>query len=100
MTNPPDAPQPNGPAYAAILAAALGCAAFALFIDLAENIKSVGNLSGKTTLGILVWLLAWLFLHLRWKNRHLTATGAIACVSLLLILLSLVASFPPVLSSL
>lgn len=96
---------PNGSAWAAILAAGVGCAALALVIDLAEAFKSVshalnfynptGDLSGKTTVAVLVWLMVWAVLHARWKNRSIQSPGKIMAVTLILILLALIAVFPP-----
>ena len=95
---------PNGAAWAAILAAGIGCAAVGFFIDLAEGSKfffdalkfyePVGNLSGKTILGIVVWLIAWAILHARWKNREIASPGKITAITLILIILALIATFP------
>jgi hypothetical protein len=95
---------PNGAAWAAILAAGIGCAALALCIDLAEACKPisnllnfydpVGNLSGKSSVGVAVWLIAWAILHAMWRNRNLPATKMIAAITLILIVLSVIASCP------
>jgi hypothetical protein len=96
---------PNGSAWAAILAAGIGCATLGLIVDLAEASKFVskalnfyspsGDLSGKTTLAILVWLIAWVALHARWKRRDIQSTGMVMMISLILILLGLIAAYPP-----
>lgn len=96
---------PDGGSWAAVLAAGIGCAAIGVLTDLSEASKSfssalsfyrpVGDLSGKTTLGILCWLLAWGFLHLRWRRRDLAAPGRVAALSIVLILVALIAVFPP-----
>jgi len=59
----------NGPAAAALLAGGIGAVAYGIFIILAEGIKVVGNalnwynpsgnLSGKTGMMIIVWLVTW-----------------------------------------
>jgi hypothetical protein len=95
----------NGSAWAAILAAAIGCASFGVLVDLAEAFKPVskklsfyaptGDLSGKSTLAILAWLVAWAILHFAWKQRDIERTGKILTIVLLLILFALVATFPP-----
>ena len=95
---------PNGAGWAAILAAGIGCAAFGLVVDLAEGSRflfdklnfyaPVGNLSGKTILGIVVWLSAWAILHARWKDRDFAAPGKIIVITLVLIALALLATFP------
>src|SRR5271169_682871 len=89
---------PNGPAWACILASAIGCATLGLLIDLAEAFKSVsnrlnfynptGDLSGKTTLAVIIWLIAWAVLHTRWKNRRIDSPGMILAITLILILLA------------
>jgi hypothetical protein len=96
---------PNGGAWAAILAACIGCAAIGLMVDLAEASKSisatltlskaVGDLSGKTTFGIACWLAAWAVLHLLWRRRAFAAPGRIAAVALVLVAIALMAVFPP-----
>jgi hypothetical protein len=94
----------NGAAWAAILAAGLGCFALGVLIDLGEGTKffskalnfydPVGNLSGKTTVGIFFWLIAWAILHARWKNQTIQATGKIMALTLVLVLLAIIASCP------
>jgi hypothetical protein len=103
---PPNASEkiPNGAAWAAILAGGIGCAATGLFTDLAEGsrfvsgllnfYKPVGSLSGKTIVGILVWLIAWAILHVRWRNRDLSAGTRITVITVILVLLALLATFP------
>lgn len=96
---------PNGPIWAGILAAGIGCAAFGGIVDLAEASKAVsnalnfyrptGDLSGKTTVALVVWLLAWAGLSVAWKRREIRAGGAVLTITLLLVLLSIVAIFPP-----
>jgi len=97
-------PIPNGAAWAAILAAGIGCFAYGVFIDLGEAsprwsnalnfYNPVGNLSGKTTLGIVVWLIAWVILHLRWRKRDLARPGRVTTIAVVLILLGVIASCP------
>ncbi|MGA2231771.1 MAG: hypothetical protein ABSH22_12805, partial [Tepidisphaeraceae bacterium] len=100
-SNPPAIP--TGPAWAAILAAGVGCAVLGLLIDLAEAFKSVsttlnfynptGDLSGKTIVAIAIWLIAWAVLHARWKNRTIESPGKVMAATLILILLALLAVF-------
>jgi len=108
MTPTPDdfRAHPNGPAWAAILAAAIGCATMGLLVDLAEVSKSisnslnfynpVGDLSGKSIGAILAWLIAWAALHAGWKNRNIQRAGMVAAVSILLVLAALAMTFPPI----
>ena len=96
---------PNGPAAAAILSAGTGCFAVALFALLGDKIaafktamifyKPTGPLSGVTTCAILVWLLCWAVLHWRWGGRMLTLTR-INAAALILLALSLLLTFPPI----
>lgn len=95
---------PNGAAWAAILAAAIGCAALALLIDLGETCPPigkllnfydpVGNLSGKSSVAVLIWLIVWAILHTLWRNRIIASTRLISTISLILIVLSVIASCP------
>lgn len=96
---------PDGAAWAGILAAGVGCAFFGLLVDLAEGIKSVsnalnfynpsGDLSGKTTVTIVVWLITWAGLRAWWKNRDIQSPGKVVALTVILILLGLIAVFPP-----
>jgi len=108
MPTPPlesSANLPDGGAWAAILAAGIGCLALGLCIDLAEASKAIsnamnfynptGDLAGKSTIAVLVWLVSWMILHARWKNRNLRSPGKISAVMLILVALAMVAAFPP-----
>lgn len=95
----------NGPLWAAILAAGIGCASFGVAVDLAEAVKPVskvlnlynptGDLSGKSTVAVLVWLLAWALLHRLWKNQKIQSTRAIMAVTAVLVVIAAIAIFPP-----
>jgi hypothetical protein len=95
----------NGPSAAAVLAAGIGLAVIGIVSMLAEAIaafgkalvwsKPVGDLSGKTIIGIVVWLAAWLILGLAWKDREVNFKG-IAIVSAVLLVVALIFTFPPV----
>ena len=54
-----------------------------------------GGVSGLNTLATLVWLLAWAVLHNRWKSREI-APGRAGAVTLILIALGALGTFPPV----
>src|SRR5208337_469944 len=96
---------PNGPEAAAILAAGIGCFMVALFALLGDKIasfksmmifyKPTGPLSGVTTCAILVWLGCWAILHWRWSRRMLSISK-INAAALILLGLSLLLTFPPV----
>jgi hypothetical protein len=96
---------PNGSGAAAMLAAAIGCFVLALIAfagDKSVPIKNslnfyrpTGPLSGVTTLAMLVWFLTWGLLEWRWRKRAV-AMSRINTVSLTLLILSIVLTFPPI----
>ena len=96
---------PNGSGAAAILAAGIGSfmvALLAIAADKSAFLKNLldfyqptGPLSGVTTSAVLVWLIAWWILELRWRKRNV-ALGRINAVALILLGLSLLLTFPPV----
>jgi hypothetical protein len=96
---------PNGSGAGAMLAAAIGSFVLAVVAfagDKSVAIKSslnfykpTGPLSGVTTVAIVVWLLVWGFLEWRWGKRAV-AMGRINSVSLALLVLSILLTFPPI----
>jgi hypothetical protein len=104
--NSSDTTLPNGPAWAAILAASIGCVTFGLLVDLAAASHAIsnslnfynptGDLSGKSTVAIAAWLIIWAVLHARWKKEDVRSPGGIMVLSVVLILLAMIAVFPPV----
>jgi hypothetical protein len=96
---------PNGSGAAAILSAGIGSFMVGFLAVAADKLaflkslfvfyKPTGPLSGVTTLAILVWLIAWVILEWRWRNRTV-ALARINAVALLLLGLSLLLTFPPV----
>ena len=74
------ADRPEGPVAAAILAAGVGAFALGVLTTLAEaseQIKEflnlydpVGPLSGKTTGAVIIWLVAWVILHLIYRSKN------------------------------
>ena len=97
--------KPNGAAAAAVFSASLGVFAIGLLTTLAAasvDIKNwlnwydpTGPLSGKTTLGGLIWLVVWLGAHLWLGNREFNFTRVIQ-VFVALILAGLLLMFPPI----
>lgn len=95
----------NGAGAAAVLAAGIGSfvlAILALAADKSAPIKSAlniwkptGPLSGVTTVAILVWLLAWVILDLRWRKRTVALTR-INSIAFVLLALSFLLTFPPI----
>ena len=96
---------PNGGGAAAILAAGIGAflvAAFAILADRIAVIKSLmifykptGPLSGVTTCAIAGWLLVWLVLHTAWRSR-MVDIGRVRTVALVLLILGVMLTFPPI----
>ncbi|MGO9410184.1 MAG: hypothetical protein ACLQCB_05455 [Spirochaetia bacterium] len=95
----------NGPSAAAVLAAGIGLAVTGIISTLAEAMaafgkalvwsKPVGDLSGKTIIGIAVWLVCWLILGLAWKDRDVSFRPVVI-VSAILLIVGLLFTFPPV----
>jgi hypothetical protein len=96
---------PNGSGAAAMLAAAIGSfvlaiVAFAgdksLLIKNSLNFyKPTGPLSGVTTVAIVVWFLTWGLLEWRWRKRAV-AMRRVNQVSLALLVVSLLLTYPPI----
>ncbi len=96
---------PNGAAAAAILAAAIGCFVIGLMTlgaEISPALKNAltwynpaGPLSGKTGVGVIVWLIAWVVLHNLWKGRDVNFR-TVGIVVAILLLLGFLLTFPPV----
>lgn len=94
----------NGPSLAAVLAAGIGLAVTGIMSTLAESIaafgkgltwsKPVGNLTGKTIIGIAAWLVSWLILSLVWRDRDVRFAPVIV-ISAILLVIGLLFTFPP-----
>jgi hypothetical protein len=103
MNEATPASHPNGALWAAILASGIGGFAVGLVVILNEAgifaapslYGPAGGVSGRTTIAAAIWLLAWLVLHRRWRNRDVDGRG-VTGISLILILLGLLGTFPPV----
>ncbi len=102
----PGAPAlPNGSGAAAVLAAGIGCfvlAALAVAAEKSARLKSglifyevTGTLSGVTTAAVLVWLLTWGILEWRWRKRAVPL-GPTTATALVLLVLGLLLTFPPI----
>jgi hypothetical protein len=99
--------KPNGPVSAALLAGGIGSAVLGLgtlIYELADKSafakamvwsKPVGGLSGKSSLGILAFLLSWVILHFVWKDKD-TNFARISSISIALLVVGLLGTFPPV----
>lgn len=97
--------KPTGPGAAAVVAAGIGTFTIGLTTSLAEASASLNNalnwynptgpLSGKTGVGVVVWLLAWFVLHTVWKDKNLNFAG-VSSWALALAILGFLLTFPPV----
>ena len=93
----------NGSAIAAFLVGGIGAFAMGAVVLLNEAgifaaptlYAPAGGVSGRTTLATIVWLIAWGVLHNRWKAREI-APGRVGAVTLILIVLGVLGTFPPV----
>lgn len=93
----------NGLATAAILASGIGSLVLGLFTTLAQAIPTisralnlydpVGPLSGKTTVAIVIWLMAWAVFHQLWKDRQVNF-NKVYIATLIMIALGLLGTFP------
>lgn len=99
--------KPNGPVSAALLAGGIGCAVLGL-VTLAYEmndqsafaksmgwVKPVGGLSGKSSLGVIAFFVAWLILHFMWKDKD-TDFARISSIAIALLVVGLLGTFPPV----
>ena len=92
----------NGAALAAFLAAGIGSFTLGLIVILSEAglfpfpaiVPPVGGLSTRTTLAVVVWLVAWALLHAKWRRR-LIASSSVFRTTVGLIVLGIALAFPP-----
>ena len=94
---------PNGPVFAAVIAAAFSSFVLGLFTTLAEMSEGlkewliwrepVGPLSGKTGMAIVAWVVAWVALGSLWRHRDIDARKAVR-VTAILIGLGVLGTFP------
>jgi hypothetical protein len=95
----------NGSGAAALLAAGIGSLALAILAIAADKsaaikaalvfYKPTGALSGVTTTAILLWLLTWGILDLRWRKRTV-GLPQISIIAFGLLVLSFLLTFPPI----
>ncbi len=96
--------KPNGPAFAAILAAALAFAVLGLATTLAEVFGGfgdwlafsgrVGMLSGETVIAIVAYFVSWAGLGLFWRRSD-PPFAPVAVATVLLLAVGLLGTFPP-----
>ena len=96
----------NGPAAAVIMAAGIGCAALGIdtllveagpkFFEKALNLYApVGPLSGKVVIEVLAFVISWIVLGLGLRNKNVNFRRW-AAIAILLIVIGLLGTFPPV----
>lgn len=95
----------NGAGAAALLAAGIGCFAMGAMAVAGDGSKALaklltfyvptGPLSGVTTVAILVWVAAWVGLHLRWTGKNV-AVSRVFRVALGLLVVGVLLTFPPI----
>ena len=95
----------NGSAWAAMLAASIGAVAFGSLTMLSECstrasqlllwYRPAGSLSGVAMSATLIWAGAWAILHAFWKRRRIENQRALMTLIFVLVLFSLLATFPP-----
>ncbi len=96
---------PNGGAAAALLAAGVGSFLLSVFAILGDQsaffknlfifYRPTGPLSGVTTCAIVAWLAVWLILDRVWHRRNLRI-GRVSGAAILLFILGLLLTFPPI----
>lgn len=94
----------TGPGAAALVAAAFGTFVIGLMTTLAEvsaGLKSAlnwynpaGPLTGKTGVGVIAWLAAWIVLHATWRGKDVNFGRAFTW-TLVLLALGFLLTFPP-----
>jgi hypothetical protein len=97
-----------GAGAAALVAAGVGSFILGLMTSLAEasgGLKdalnwwdTVGPLSGKTSVAVIVWLLAWLGLWLAWRGKDRSLRSAFI-VMIVLVVVGLLLTFPLIFES-
>jgi hypothetical protein len=95
--------KPSGSAVAVLISGALGCFTIGLMIIFAEASKGfndwlnwfnpVGPLSGKTGMGLIVWLFSWVLLYSFMKNKEIKLKPAVTATYIILAL-AILFSFP------
>jgi hypothetical protein len=94
----------NGSSAAAVLAAGIGLAVTGIMTVTAENIpawlnalawsKPVGALAGKTTLGLVGWVVSWIIFGVIWKDKEVKLRPILVTAAILAVV-GLLATFPP-----
>jgi hypothetical protein len=97
--------EPNGGIVAATIAAGAGCAALGLltvaaaawaeFADLLNLYAPSGPLTGKATVSAIIYVIVWINLHFRLRDRELSLSKGFL-LTMFLLVIGLAGTFPPV----
>jgi hypothetical protein len=97
--------EPNGGIVAAAVAAGAGCAALGVltvvcaasteFADLLTLYAPSGPLTGKATVAALLYVIVWVNLHFRLRDRELNLSRGFL-LTMLLLAVGLAGTFPPI----
>jgi len=100
----PPNPAANGPVAAAVLSCGIGCFLLGVLAVAGDGSKRLaaalnfynptGPLSGVTTVAIVLWLVCWVVLAVRWRNKSL-AFGKVSVFAFVFLALGLLLTFPP-----
>ncbi len=100
-----NAKKSNGVAAAAMIAGGIGSLTIGLLTTasvISSGLKGLmnfwspaGSLTGKTSVGVLVWLISWVILNSLWKDRDYDIGKALT-ITLILVGIGLLLTFPPV----
>jgi uncharacterized membrane protein YidH (DUF202 family) len=100
----PPSDRMGGSTAATLLAAGVGCAAFGIAVVASESIEAVKNLftlstavgplSGKAVAAMVIYVIAWIVLHLACRRRTMSF-AAVLRVTAVLIGVGLLGTFPP-----
>ena len=93
----------NGAALAAFLGAGIGAFATGLMVILNEAgiyaapalYGPAGGVTGRMTFAAVIWLVAWVVLHRRWRGRQVEPRR-VYLIAVALFALGLLGTFPPV----
>ncbi len=102
VSKAPGVVETNGAAMAAVVASGIGSFAIGAFVLLNEAglfaapalYGPAGGVTGRTMFATIVWLVAWGLLHARWKSREV-APGPVVTWTVVLVVLAILATFPP-----
>jgi glucan phosphoethanolaminetransferase (alkaline phosphatase superfamily) len=102
---PPKPGLPSGLGAAALLSAGIGSFALAVIAIASDRIAGfralmtlytpTGSLSGVTTMALVLWLIVWGLLHLRWRKRDVNLP-LVSAAAIVLLVVAFFLMFPPI----